>query len=58
LGESNVTVLNGSRATPHSTITDYASADFSNCFRISIAYYTKERLLKACELICKTAKSI
>jgi len=55
LQEKDVNVLNGSRATPNADITDYASADFSHCFRISIAYYSKDKLLKACKLICNAA---
>eukprot|EP00088_Acartia_fossae_P063566 TRINITY_DN77616_c0_g1_i1.p1 TRINITY_DN77616_c0_g1~~TRINITY_DN77616_c0_g1_i1.p1 ORF type:complete len:132 (+),score=31.16 TRINITY_DN77616_c0_g1_i1:54-398(+) len=53
-----VMVLHGSRATPHTKVTDYATNKFDHCVRLSIAYYETEDLARACQIFCKVANSI
>lgn len=58
LEKEEVFVLAGSRATPHTQHNQYATKNYHNCMRISIAYYTTSKLLKACEILCKAARDI
>ena len=58
LAERGVRVLAGKRTCPHTYLgTASERQDFYRaCFRISIAFYTSEKLLLACKTICELFK--
>ena len=54
--EKGVTVLRGSRACPFPYLGQTNLTCCRASFRLSISYYEKEQIVKACKIICEAAK--
>lgn len=55
LAEAGVNVLQGTRACPYTFIGESHEGNLSNAFRLSIAYFTLDKIVEACKVICEQA---
>lgn len=52
--EKGVVVLLGSKASPYNFMGKKDMGNSNNCFRISIAYYDVDEIVKGCKTLCKS----